>query len=272
MSRCRNRPGRAALLMPYSRTMRVARSVAPVQVARRARRRLAEHEQLGGAAAQPHGERVLEVALAVEVAFVDRELLGDAQCLPGGQDRHLGDRVGVRRQRRNQRVPGLVHGDRVLLLGHQRVRRLAAPEQDAVARLGEVRRGDGVASVAHCDDRGLVDQVREVRAREARVSTARRRRGRRRRPKCLSRACTARIAARSRAVRQRDLDLPVEAARAAAARGRGSRAGSSPRSRRRPPSGRSRPSRRAAGSASARARRSTRTRRRGAGRSRRSRR
>ena len=55
----------------------------------------------------------------------------------------------------------------MLLAGHERVGRLAAAEQDAVARLGEVGGEDRVAVVAHRDDRRLVHEVREVGAREA---------------------------------------------------------------------------------------------------------
>ena len=65
--------------------------------------------------------------------FVQRELLGDAERLPGGQYRHLRDRIGVLGERGDERVAGLVDRDRVLLLRQQRVGALPAAEQDPVA-------------------------------------------------------------------------------------------------------------------------------------------
>ena len=89
-------------------------------------------------------------------------------------------RVGVLGEDGDERVPALVHGDRMLLVGHQRVRRIAPAEQDAVARIGEVRRRDHVAAGADGEDRRLVHQVGQVRARRTRASRAPRPRGRRR--------------------------------------------------------------------------------------------
>ena len=66
------------------------------QVARGTRRRLAQDEELGRAPAEPDRERVLEVALRVQVTFVGGKLLGHPERLTGGQDRDLGDGVGVR--------------------------------------------------------------------------------------------------------------------------------------------------------------------------------
>src|SRR3954447_25473556 len=48
---------------------------------------LSEHELLSGAAAHPHREGVAEVALRIEVALGDRELLGESEGLAGGEDR-----------------------------------------------------------------------------------------------------------------------------------------------------------------------------------------
>ncbi len=98
--------------------------------------------------------------------LVHRELLGHPQRLPGGQDGDLGDRVAVGRQRRDQRVAALVDRDRALLVGQQRVGRLPPPQQDPVARLGEVRGAQHVAAAADRVDRRLVDQVGQVGAGE----------------------------------------------------------------------------------------------------------
>ena len=61
---------------------------------------LAEHHQLGGPAAEPDRERVVQVILPVHVPLDQRQLLGHAERLARGQDRHLGHRVGVLGQRR----------------------------------------------------------------------------------------------------------------------------------------------------------------------------
>ena len=90
----------------------MARSVAEARSLAAPVEALAEHDQLGGPAAQAHGQRLGEVVLAVQVALDQRQLLGHAERLPGGQDRDLGDRVGVRGQRGDQGVAGLVHGHR----------------------------------------------------------------------------------------------------------------------------------------------------------------
>ena len=74
-----------------------------------------------GSSAEADGERVEKVALRVEVALVERELLGHPERLAGGQDRDLGDRVGVLGEHGDEGVAGLVDGDGVLLLGKQHV-------------------------------------------------------------------------------------------------------------------------------------------------------
>ncbi len=102
--------------------------------------------------------------------FHQRELLGDAECLPGRQDRHLRDRVGVLGEYRNERVASLVDGDRVLLLGQQHVGAFPAAEQDPVPCRAEIDRRDDLASLADGEDRRLVGQVGQVGAGEARGS------------------------------------------------------------------------------------------------------
>ena len=76
----------------------------------RRRSSLAEHDQLGRPSAEAHRQRVLQISLGVQVPLVVGELLGDAERLAGGQDRHLRHRVGVlgttrRRARGPTRAP-----------------------------------------------------------------------------------------------------------------------------------------------------------------------
>jgi len=108
------------------------------QIVRRAGGALAEDEHLRRPAAQAHRQGVAQVALGVQVALVDGQLLGHAQRHARGQDRDHGHRVGVVAVGRHQRVAGLVDRDRALLGGQQHVGALAAAQDDAVARLGEV--------------------------------------------------------------------------------------------------------------------------------------
>ena len=80
----------------------------------------------------------MEVVLAVEVALHQGQLLGDTQRLPGREDGHLGDRIGLVGVGGDQGVSGLVDGYRVLLLGEQHVRSLPPAEDDPVPGLVEV--------------------------------------------------------------------------------------------------------------------------------------
>ena len=77
---------------------------------------MSEDELLGDATAEPHDERVGDVLLLVDVALLDRELLGHAERHAGRQDRDLVHRVGVLEDVREHRVPTLVVRDDLLLL------------------------------------------------------------------------------------------------------------------------------------------------------------
>ena len=170
------------------------------QVVGGAGRALAELHQLGGAAAEPHGQGVVQVVLAVQVALDQRQLLGDAERLPGRQDRDLRHRIGVLGQRGHEGVPGLVHGDGVLLLGQQDVRALPASEQDPVPGVVEVGGGQDLA-VARGPRRWRPRWPGwPGRRRRTPGCRGRPRSGRRRAPSFLSRQCTVRIAARSSSV------------------------------------------------------------------------
>src|SRR5215469_3895890 len=64
-------------------------------------------------------------------------------------------------------MPGLVHRDRLLLLGQQHVGALAPAEQYAVPGVVEVGRGQYLALVADGEDSRLVGEVGQVRPGEA---------------------------------------------------------------------------------------------------------
>ena len=132
--------GPSVLDRPNSLTILTARSVAPARSLDGPGRPLADHHQLGGPAAEADGERIEQVVLAVHVPLDQRQLLGHAEGLARGQDRHLGHRVGVLGQRRHHGVPGLVHRDRVLLLGQQHVGAFPPAEDDPVPGRVEVGR------------------------------------------------------------------------------------------------------------------------------------
>ena len=138
------------------------------QVVGGAGRSLPELNQLGGPPAHPDRQRISEVVLAVQVPLVDRQLLGHPEGLAGRQDRDLRHRVGVVRQRGDNRVPGLVDRDRVLLVRQQHVRAFPPAEQDPVPGRVEVVRGQHLAVAAHRVDRRLVRQVGQVGAGEPR--------------------------------------------------------------------------------------------------------
>jgi hypothetical protein len=163
---------------PHSRTMWVARSVAPAKSFEAPLEGSPRTRDLRGAPGEAHGEGVGEVALGVEVALGEGELLGDPEGGTAGQDRDLGHRVGVLGEERHEGVAGLVDGDRVLLVGQQRVRHVSPADQEPVACRVEVGRGDDGAARPHRVDRRLVDEVGQVGARSP-ACPATRRRGRR---------------------------------------------------------------------------------------------
>ena len=144
----------------------MARSVAPGQVVGRPGGGLAEDQDLRRPAPQADGQRVEQVALGVEVALVDRQLLGDPEGPPGGQDGDLGHRVGVLGQEGHQGVARLVDGHRVLLLGEEGVGGVPPTEDDPVPGLVDVAGEDDVPVVADGHDGRLVDEVGQVGPRE----------------------------------------------------------------------------------------------------------
>src|ERR1700760_4137104 len=127
---------------------------------------LAADQAFGGPAAEADGEGVGQVPFPVQPAVVGGERLGQAEGLPGAEDGDPADRVGVRGQRGDQGVAGLVDGDGGELAGGQRAG-VPGAEQYAVAGTVEVGGDQGGAAGPHRGDGGLVDQVGQVRAGES---------------------------------------------------------------------------------------------------------
>ena len=67
----------------------------------------------------------------------------------------------------DDRVRGLVHGDRLQLVGAEHVRVVARAADHALDRLVEVVHADRGVALAGAEQRGLVDDVLELGAREA---------------------------------------------------------------------------------------------------------
>ena len=138
------------------------------EVVLRARGQVPVHQLLGDAPAEAHHERVGDVLLLVDVALLDRELLGDTERHARGQDRHLVHRVGVLEHVGEHRVAALVVGDHLLLLLAERHRLALEAHEHPVAGRLEVLGVHLVGAAAHREQRGLVHEVGEVGARHAR--------------------------------------------------------------------------------------------------------
>ena len=208
--------------------MRRASSVRALEVVAGAGGDAAERDLLGDAAAEQDGELIVQVVARVVVLLVGRQLLREPERHAARDDRDLVNRVRVRQQHREDRVARLVDGGDLLLgVADDHRAPLGAHEHLVLGEL-EVDHPDDLHAVARRVQRRFVHEIREIGAREARGSPRQR--------------------AHVHIVRQRDLarvhredalaalhvgtvhdDAAVEAARAAAAPGRGRRAGSSPR-------------------------------------------
>jgi hypothetical protein len=138
------------------------------EVVSRSGRWLPQDDDLRGPAAQPHCQRIGEVALGVQVAFGLRQLLGHPECRTAGEDGDLRHRVGVVRQGSDERVTGFMDGDRALFLGQQGIGAIAPADQQAVPRRGEVGCGQDIPAIAHGVDGRFVHEVGQIGARESR--------------------------------------------------------------------------------------------------------
>jgi hypothetical protein len=138
------------------------------EVIRGTGRWLPENDDLRSPAAQPHRERIGEVAPGIQVAFGLRQLLGHAERRAAGEDGDLRHWVGVLGQDGDERMAGFVHGDRALFLGQQRVGAIAPADQQPVPGRSEVSGGKDIAPIPHGVDRRFVHEVGEISARESR--------------------------------------------------------------------------------------------------------
>src|SRR4051794_286950 len=184
-----------------------------LEVVRGAGRDLVEDDLLRGAAAEGHGHRVVELGARGEELVLLRHRDGVAQGLPAADDRDLVDRVGVLEVVAADRVAHLVVGrDQPLLLAHDPGLLLRAGDH-AHDPLFELDLGDLALAVAGGQQRGLVDEVRQVGAGEARRLP-----GERVDVDLLGQRLAARVDLEdlraALAVRAVDDDLAVEAARA----------------------------------------------------------
>ena len=184
-----------------------------LEVVGRARGDLAEDDLLGGAAAERHRHRVQQLRARGEELVLARQADGVAERLAAADDRDLVNRVGVLEVVADDRVAHLVVGrDQAFLLAHDPGLLLRAGDH-AHDALFELDLRDLLLARAGGEQRGLVDEVREVGAGEA---------GRLARERVDVDVLGQRLAARvdledlraALAVRTVDGDLAVEAARA----------------------------------------------------------
>ena len=134
---------------------------------------MAEHHLFGDAPAERDDDGVGDVLLLVDVLLLDRELLRDAERHAGGQDRDLVHGVGVVEDVGEHRVAAFVVRDDLLLLLGEGHRVALEAHQHAVACGLEVLCVDELGAAPHGEQRGLVDEVREIGAAHARACRGR---------------------------------------------------------------------------------------------------
>ena len=125
-------------------------------------RRVVEDDLLGRPAAQHVGQLVEHLVAGRGVLVLVRQHHRVAEGAAAGQDRDLVHRVGVRQRRSHQGVSALVvGGDLLLLLAHEPGALLRAGDHP-VDRLVEGAVVDQLLVVAGRQQRGLVEDVRQV--------------------------------------------------------------------------------------------------------------
>src|SRR5213080_2543391 len=139
-----------------------------LEVVARAGGHVAEHQLLGGAAAEEDGEVVDEERLGVRVPIVERDLLGQAERHAARDDRHLVHGIGSREELRDERVARLVVGRVPALLEADDHRPPLRAHHHLVLGELEVAHLDPLLVLAGRQERRLVHQVLEVGAGEAR--------------------------------------------------------------------------------------------------------
>ena len=138
-----------------------------LDVVRGARGGVAEHEPLGHVAGEHAGDLVLELRLGLQVAVLHGQAHGVAEGHAAADDADLGHGVALGQDALHEGMAALVVGDDGLLLVADDAALALRAGHDALQRLAELRRADGLLVAARGQDGGLVDEVGEVRAGEA---------------------------------------------------------------------------------------------------------
>ena len=127
-----------------------------------------EHGELRGAAAEQHRHLVLELFARHQEAVFSRQLDGVAERADAARDDgNLVHRVGAGQRHRDQRVPHLVIGDDLALLGIKQAVALLQTRDHPLDRVGEIGHGHRIAAAAGRQQCRLVDEIGEVGAGEA---------------------------------------------------------------------------------------------------------
>ncbi len=125
----------------------------------------AEDDLLGHASAEQHGHVVEQLLARLQVAVLGGQVERVAERPAARHDRDAVHAVDRRQQLAAQRVPGLVEGHHALLVRVEHALGLD-PSDHPLQRGVEVGVGDRLATAPGGEDRGLVADVREVRARQ----------------------------------------------------------------------------------------------------------
>ena len=129
-------------------------------------RGVAEDQALGRVAAEQARDLVLELGLGLEIAVLGGHRHRVAEGHSAADDRHLVDRVALGQDPLHDRVAALVDGDDALLgIGDEPALSLGAGN-DALQRLVELGHADDLPVAPGGQDRGFVDEVRQVGSRE----------------------------------------------------------------------------------------------------------
>ncbi len=169
----------------------------------------ADHLQLGRAPGEQDRQPHPQVVFWQRMMLFAFQHVRAAEAPPARDDRHLVERICPRQVEGRRGVPGLVHRQTMALLGLDRQRPHRA-HHHLVARLLQVRCRDRRRLAPRGIDRRLVEQVLQIRAGKSRRAVGDRREFLR-----VGQRQVLRMDAEDRApprpVRQRQLDMPVEA-------------------------------------------------------------
>ena len=129
---------------------------------------IALNEVFGDASAHADRDAIFELFLRPVVFLFRRKLLGESEGHAARNDRDLVNRVGVRKDRREERVAALViRGDLLLLVGNDHALAFGAHE-DLVLGVLELGHVHDFLIAARGEERRFINEVREIGSREAR--------------------------------------------------------------------------------------------------------